>query len=57
MRHPDGVIACNLNSVRLTDVSGVPLLEKSMKNRPGYAAYAAQTSVFFPWFPKKDAST
>jgi steroid 5-alpha reductase family enzyme len=37
-------------------VSGVPLLEKSMKNRPGYAAYAAQTSVFFPWFPKKEAS-
>jgi len=34
-------------------VSGVPLLEKSMKNRPGYAEYAKQTSIFFPWFPKK----
>ena len=34
-------------------VSGVPLLEKSMKNRPGYAEYAARTSVFFPWFPQK----
>ena len=33
-------------------MSGVPLLEKSMKDRPGYAAYAARTSVFFPWFPK-----
>lgn len=34
-------------------VSGVPLLEKAMKERPGYAEYAAKTSVFFPWFPKK----
>ena len=34
-------------------VSGVPLLEKSMKNRPGFAEYARQTSIFFPWFPKK----
>ena len=34
-------------------VSGVPLLEKSMKGRPGYAAYASKTSIFFPWFPKK----
>jgi len=34
-------------------VSGVPLLEKSMKNRPGYADYARRTSIFVPWFPKK----
>ena len=34
-------------------VSGVPLLEKSMRGRPGYADYAAKTSVFLPWFPKK----
>ena len=34
-------------------VSGVPMLEKSMKNRPGYAEYARQTSIFFPWFPQK----
>jgi steroid 5-alpha reductase family enzyme len=34
-------------------VSGVPLLEKAMKDRPGYAAYAAVTPVFAPWFPKK----
>ncbi|MDP3448199.1 MAG: DUF1295 domain-containing protein [Eubacteriales bacterium] len=34
-------------------VSGVPLLEKSMKDKPGYAEYAAKTSIFFPWFPKK----
>jgi len=35
-------------------VSGVPMLEKAMKDRPGYAAYAAKTSVFIPWFPRAD---
>jgi steroid 5-alpha reductase family enzyme len=35
-------------------VSGVPLLEKSMRGRPGYSEYAKQTSIFFPWFPKKN---
>lgn len=34
-------------------VSGVPMLEKSMKNREGYADYARRTSVFVPWFPRK----
>ena len=34
-------------------VSGVPLLEKSMKKKPGFEEYAARTNKFFPWFPKK----
>jgi len=34
-------------------VSGVPLLEKAMMKRPGFAEYASKTSIFFPWFPKK----
>ncbi len=38
-------------------VSGVPLLEKNMKSRPGYAEYAQQTSIFFPWFPRKKESS
>lgn len=33
-------------------VSGVPMLERSMKKKPGYAEYAERTSIFFPWFPK-----
>jgi len=37
----------------LVFVSGVPLLEASMKKRPEFAAYAAKTSIFVPWFPKK----
>lgn len=34
-------------------VSGVPPLEKAMRDRPGFAEYARRTSVFVPWFPKK----
>ena len=33
-------------------VSGVPMLEKAMKKKPGFAEYAARTSIFVPWFPK-----
>lgn len=36
----------------LLKVSGVPLLEESMKKKPGYEEYARRTSVFVPWFPK-----
>lgn len=34
-------------------VSGVPMLEKSFANRPGYKEYKALTSIFFPLPPKK----
>lgn len=34
-------------------VSGVPMLEKGMEGRPGWAEYKARTSAFIPWFPKK----
>jgi len=34
-------------------VSGVPMLEKKYENNPEFQAYAAVTSKFFPWFPKK----
>ena len=34
-------------------VSGIPLLEKSMKNKPGFEEYMRKTSIFIPWFPKK----
>ena len=40
----------------LTRWSGAPLLEGGMKkSRPGYAAYKARTSAFFPLPPKKSA--
>ncbi len=34
-------------------VSGVPLLEKSFKDMPGFQEYSERTSIFIPWFPKK----
>jgi len=38
----------------LRRVSGVPLLERSLrKRRPGYADYAARTSAFFPLPPRR----
>jgi steroid 5-alpha reductase family enzyme len=37
----------------LTRVSGVSLLEKTMRRRPSYPEYAARTNAFFPWLPKK----
>jgi len=37
----------------LMRVSGVPLLEKSMKTRPGYEDYIKTTAAFFPWLPKR----
>lgn len=40
----------------LLRVSGVALLEQTMKTRPGYAEYAARTSAFIPWPPRIDAS-
>jgi steroid 5-alpha reductase family enzyme len=39
----------------LLRVSGVTLLERDIaERRPGYREYAARTSAFFPWFPRKE---
>lgn len=37
----------------LIKVSGVAMLEKTLKKKPGYAEYIAKTNAFFPWFPAK----
>jgi steroid 5-alpha reductase family enzyme len=42
-----------LMTLLLRRVSGVTLLEKSMKGRPGYEDYVETTSAFFPWFPAR----
>lgn len=34
-------------------VSGVPMLEKSFADVPGFEEYKRRTSIFIPWFPKK----
>ncbi len=41
-------------SVLLMKVSGVPILEASLRERrPGYEAYVQSTSAFFPWPPRR----
>jgi steroid 5-alpha reductase family enzyme len=35
----------------LVRVSGVAMLERTMKHKPGYEEYIQKTSPFFPWFP------
>ena len=35
--------------------TGAKLLEETMMKRPGYAEYAARTSMFVPWVPRKHA--
>jgi steroid 5-alpha reductase family enzyme len=48
------VIGPILITFLLTRLSGVPMLEHRLKkNRPGYDAYIARTSSFFPWFPRQ----
>lgn len=42
-----------LMTVLLLRVSGVALLEKTMKSKPGYQEYIQNTSAFIPWFPRK----
>jgi steroid 5-alpha reductase family enzyme len=37
----------------LMKVSGVAMLERTMKAKPGYEEYTTRTNAFFPWFPKK----
>jgi steroid 5-alpha reductase family enzyme len=36
----------------LINVSGVAMLERAMKDKPGYKEYAKKTSAFIPWRPK-----
>ncbi len=38
----------------LTRVSGVPMLEKKYAGDPEFSAYARRTSVFIPWFPRRE---
>jgi steroid 5-alpha reductase family enzyme len=37
----------------LLRVSGVAMLERTMKLKPGYEDYMKSTNAFVPWFPKK----
>jgi steroid 5-alpha reductase family enzyme len=48
------VLGSLLMTLLIIKVSGVALLEKSLKNqKPEYLEYTRKTSAFFPWFPKR----
>ncbi len=48
------VIGSILMTVLIIRVSGVALLEKSLKvKKPGYEEYVRHTNAFLPWFPRK----
>lgn len=46
------IVSPLLMTTLLVRVSGVSLLEKTMRERPGYEEYIRRTSAFFPWPPK-----
>lgn len=37
----------------LLKYSGIPMLEKKSKEKPGWEEYSKKTNAFIPWFPKK----
>jgi steroid 5-alpha reductase family enzyme len=48
------ILGSILMTVLLIQVSGVAMLEKSLKEqKPQYKEYILKTSAFIPWFPKK----
>ncbi len=53
---PNGIIAIFspvIITFLLTNVSGIPLIEKHHKNNPDYQEYIRTTSAFIPWFHKR----
>jgi steroid 5-alpha reductase family enzyme len=48
------LLGCTLMIAMIIKVSGVALLEKTLKEtKPEYKAYIEKTNAFIPWFPKK----
>jgi steroid 5-alpha reductase family enzyme len=48
------IVSPLIMSLLLLRVSGVALLERSMRLKPGYEHYMRNTSAFFPWFKRVD---
>ena len=47
------VFAPLLMTILLVKVSGVSMLEKTLKSKPGYEEYMNNTNAFVPWLPKR----
>jgi len=41
-------------TILILKVSGIPMLEKKMNENPDFQEYKKRTSIFIPWFPKKN---
>ncbi len=48
-----GIIGPLTITFLILKVSGVPMLEKKMQEKPEFTEYARRTSKFFPWFQKR----
>jgi len=48
-----GIIGPITITFLLLKVSGVPMLEKDLREQPEYRAYMERTNAFFPWFQRK----
>ncbi len=44
-------------TVLILKVSGIPMLEKKMAENPDFSNYRRRTSVFLPWFPKRNSGS
>ena len=52
------IIGPVLMSILLVRVSGVQLLERSLRSRlDGYEQYVSSTNAFFPWLPRENSSS
>lgn len=48
-----GIIGPLTITFLILKVSGIPMLEKKMKDNPEFAEYARRTNKFLPWFQKR----
>jgi steroid 5-alpha reductase family enzyme len=49
-----GIVSPLFITFLLLKVSGVPMLEKKYAGHPDWPDYARRTSVFVPWFPRRE---
>lgn len=50
---PLAILSPILITFLLTQVSGIPMLEKRLAGRPDWEEYKKKTSAFIPWWPKQ----
>ena len=48
-----GIVGPLVITYLILGVSGIPMTERGMLDRPDFQEYKKRTSAFFPWFPKK----